>query len=606
MGNLGLPFQLTEVDGVPCFWADAPGPCQAGLLFRSGRADERLAAGGITQLVERLALAEVGHRRGDYWGHHTTTITGFYGTGEPSEIAAVLGHVCRALHDLPDERFASERRVLGIEAARDEPTIKEGMLMMRFGASGFGLPFYEPFGLRWLALEHVAAWTREHYTSGNAALWMTCPPPLDLRLPLPPGARAAPPSTGPIPGLELPAFAAYGEGSVVSTIVAERSTALAVASSVVADRAHDLGYTADPWQYPLTRDLAHRYLVVDCDEHDADEVVADVLRIFDSVAEHGATPSELAEARANTLRALADDEAAPGALERMAVDELLGAPRRWKEDLAAAAESPSYAEVAAALRSALATQIVLAPVHTTKPAGRELADFPWFSRERIAGRELRAARGQRRPGEPDARLVVSQEGVSHVGDGAGHASTVKFADVAAALQEPGGALTLVGRDGAVVPLDPAYFKGAADLVADLEQRLPRDVVVPPRDASAIELIARRALRPRWSVDPHLRLLREQLGPEEELVTMCEAVLGVKYGVLALTDRRALWVFHADRAPVVRELPYDHVIDVKLAGFPSTVVTLKSAAGETAFSQIHPKERAREIVDEIQRRRQLST
>jgi hypothetical protein len=45
-----------------------------------------------------------------------------------------------------------------------------------------------------------------------------------------------------------------------------------------------------------------------------------------------------------------------------------------------------------------------------------------------------------------------------------------------------------------------------------------------------------------------------------------------------------------------------VLDVKLAAFPSTMVTLKSPAGETAFSQIHPKQRAREIVDEIQRRR----
>ncbi|MEA2444320.1 MAG: zinc protease, partial [Thermoleophilales bacterium] len=433
MPELGIPFQLTEVDGVPCFWADAPGPCQAGLLFRTGRADERLAAGGITQLVARLALAGVGHRRGDYRPGLTATTTAFYGTGEPREIVAVLEHVCRALHDLPADGFESERRVLGIEAAREDPGTAQRLLMMRFGASGFGLPFYEPFGLRWLGPEHSSAWARERFTTGNAVLWMTQRPPDDLRLPLPPGPRPAPPPTEPMAGLELPAFAVSGEGALASTIVAERSTALAVASRVVADRAHQLGYRVEAWQFPLTADLAHRHLAVDCDEHDADEVLAGVLRVFDSVAEHGATPSELAEARANTLRALADDQAAPGALEQMAVDELLGAPRRWKEDLAAAAESPSYAEVAAALRSALATQIVLAPVHTTKPAGRGLADFPWFSRERIAGRELRAARGQRRPGEPDARLVVSQEGVSHVGDGAGHASTVKFADVAAAL-----------------------------------------------------------------------------------------------------------------------------------------------------------------------------
>jgi hypothetical protein len=399
-------------------------------------------------------------------------------------------------------------------------------------------------------------------------------------------------------GLELPAFAASGSGTIASTVVAERSAAIAVAGRVVADRAHDLGYDVEAWQFPLTGDLAHRYLLVDAEDRDAGQALTELLGIFDSVAEHGATPGELEAAQADTLRALASEEAAPAGLERMAVDELLGAPRRWKEQLAAEAESLSYAEVAAALRSALATQLVLAPADTPRPADRGLADFPWFSRDRIAGMELRPARNQRRRGEPDARLVVSQEGVSHVGDDPGHASTVRFADVAAALQEPDGSLTLIGSDGAIVPLDPAYFKGAGRVVADLEERLPPEVVVPPPDATTIDLVARRKLRPRWSLEPHLRLLREQLGQEETLVTMCEAVLGVKYGVLVLTDRRAVWVFQDDRAPMVRELPYGDVLEVKMAGFPSVMVTLKSPAGETAFSQIHPKERAREIVAEI--------
>jgi len=51
VNELGVPFQLTSVDGVPCFWADLPGPCHAGLLFRVGRADETLPTAGLTQLV---------------------------------------------------------------------------------------------------------------------------------------------------------------------------------------------------------------------------------------------------------------------------------------------------------------------------------------------------------------------------------------------------------------------------------------------------------------------------------------------------------------------------------------------------------------------------
>jgi hypothetical protein len=274
----------------------------------------------------------------------------------------------------------------------------------------------------------------------------------------------------------------------------------------------------------------------------------------------------------------------------------------WKEQLAEQARAVSYADAAAALRGALATQILLVPAGTPKPADRPLADFPWFSRERIEGMELRPPRAQRRRGEPAARLIVSQEGVSHVGDAGGHASTVAFAEVAAALQEPDGSLTLIGRDGAIVPLDPGYFKGAGQIVTDLERRLPPELIVPPRDeGGALDLLARRKLRRPALVAGELRLLGDRLDHEEAVVTLSEAVVGLKRGLLAVTDRRVIWLHQGPSDPLVRELPYSDVQGVKMARFPSQVVTLRSPAGETAFSEVQPKERATEIVEEIQRR-----
>jgi hypothetical protein len=414
------------------------------------------------------------------------------------------------------------------------------------------------------------------------------------------------------PGLDLPAFAASGTGSVSSTVVGERGPAIGVASRVVADRAHavlvaerELAEEVSGWQVPLGADLSHRRLTVACGDESAREVTDVLLGIYGAVAADGPTREEMSEGAAAQVRALADDGAVAGGLDRMAVDELLGAPRLWKEDLAARVESVSYADAAAALRSALATQIVLAPARTPKPAG-EFADFPWFSRERVDGMELRAARGQRRRGEADARLVVSQTGVTHLGDASGAASTVMFDDVAAALQEPEGSLTLIGRDGAIVTIDPGYFKGAGQIASDLERRLPPELVVPPRDAmpghgASVEQVARRKLRRLWLVQAELALLRDRIDHQEELVTMCEAVVGVKPGVLALTDRRVIFVSRGEREPVVRELPYGHVLEVKLGRVPSLVVTLRSPAGETAFSQIGPKERAAEVVDEVRRR-----
>ena len=200
-----------------------------------------------------------------------------------------------------------------------------------------------------------------------------------------------------------------------------------------------------------------------------------------------------------------------------------------------------------------------------------------------------------------AHLVVSQEGISHVGERTGTGSTVRFADVAAALQEPDGSLILIGRDGAIVPIDPHSFKGAGQVVSDLEQKLPPALVVPPRESGQLEQLARRKLRQGAPVAAELQLLRERVGQEEQIVTLSEAVIGFKWGVLALTDQRVVWVHHGPRYPVVRELPYREVQAVKMSRIPSVMVTLKSPAGETAFSQIQPKERATEIVEEVRRR-----
>jgi hypothetical protein len=50
-------FARTSVDGVPAFWTHAGGGMAAGLVFRVGRADESLARGGVTHLIEHLRQA---------------------------------------------------------------------------------------------------------------------------------------------------------------------------------------------------------------------------------------------------------------------------------------------------------------------------------------------------------------------------------------------------------------------------------------------------------------------------------------------------------------------------------------------------------------------
>ena len=595
MTELGVPFRLTEVDGVPCFWADAPGPCSAGLLFRAGRADEALATGGATEIVQRLALSEVGYQRYEYGGRVDSATTAFYATGEPAEVVSFLWQVCGALRSLPLDANESEKRVLRIEHEREEPSLAERLLMLRFGAAGYGLPFYEPFGLRTLSGEHVAGWAAHCFTRGNAVLWITCPPPGELRLPLPDGTRMPAPAPQPIEALELPSYAASGSGLVASAMVARRSAAIGVAGRTAADRVQaQLGLDVTTWQFPLMNELTHRSLALEVEDERAAEAASAVTRVYDALAAEGPTREELDAAREATLAGLADDEAVAGGLDRMAVGELIGAPRLWKEDLAREAEAVSYAEVAGALREAMATQILIAPAAVPDPGGGR-HEYPWFSAERVRGIELK-------PVDRSAvRLVVGPDGVSHLATESGRVSTVRYADVAAAVQEPDGALTLIGRDGAVVPIDPAGFRGAGQVVADLEQRLPPELIVPPRETGRLDQLARRKLRPRAPVAAELQILRERLDHEETPVTLAEATVGLKWGLLALTDRRVIFVHRGDTRPLVRELPYSLVLGVKFSRMPSHMVTLNSPVGETAFSGILPKERGTEIAEEIRRR-----
>jgi hypothetical protein len=604
--DLGIPFQTTEVDGVPCFYADAPGPCTAGLLFRAGRADELLSNGGMTRLVQQLALYDLGRKPYDFSGHVTATTTAFYVSGDPVHVAPFLAHVCRALHDPPADRVEGERRAEAIEEEREETDVAARLLMMRFGAQGHGLPFYDQLGLRWLQPDHLRSWAGQWFTRGNAALWMTRPPAADLRLPLPEGPRMPPPEPHTMPGLELPAYAASGTDGVASTLVAPRSAAIRVAGRTVAGRTeaslHGRGLDHDvvAWQFPLTASLSHRHLAVRCTEEDAPAAVEAAVTSYDAVAGEGPTPDEVNEARDAAIRALADDEAVPGGLETMAVDELLGAPRRPKDDLAAEIEAVTTTEAAGALRDALATQLLVAPASVPKPAER-LHPYPWFSRDRVQGRELKPVqRGA------DVRVIAGADGVSHISQASGQASTVRFADVAAALQESDGSLTLIGRDGAIVPLDPQALRGAGEVIADIERALPPHAIVPPRDVlegnqGGINAVAGRKLQHRQLVETELQVLREQVGQEESIVTMAHATMGFKPGLLVVTDQRVMWLSRGDREFVQRELPYRDVTDVRMSRFPKDVVTVRSPAGETAFSQVRPKERGPEIVEEVQRR-----
>jgi hypothetical protein len=133
-------FVRTSVDGVPAFWTQAGHGLTAGLVFRLGRADESLAHGGITHLIEHLALFPFGADTSmHYNGEASPITTTFLTRGSPAEIAAFLTAVCASLAGLPVERLRAEKQVLRAEAASRQPAMTGPLFIQRYGAATYGL-----------------------------------------------------------------------------------------------------------------------------------------------------------------------------------------------------------------------------------------------------------------------------------------------------------------------------------------------------------------------------------------------------------------------------------------------------------------------------------
>ena len=109
-----MDFERSSVDGVPVFWTEAGEEMLAGLTFRVGRADESLARGGVTHMIEHLALYPVGVEAAKHYNGQVDAVTTmFLRRGTAEEIAEFFRAVCANLRELPAERLERERQCCG-------------------------------------------------------------------------------------------------------------------------------------------------------------------------------------------------------------------------------------------------------------------------------------------------------------------------------------------------------------------------------------------------------------------------------------------------------------------------------------------------------------
>jgi predicted Zn-dependent peptidase len=481
-------FVQASVDGVPAFWTQAGDGMLAGLVFRVGRADEPLARGGITHLIEHLVLYPLGaDARQHYNGQVDAITTTFLTRGTPEELTGFFRAVCANLCNLPAERLQAEKQVLRTEAGSRRPAITSRLFAERYGAQAYGAVAYPEFGIGDAKASDLTSWARRYFTRGNAALWIAGgPPPSGMELALPNGpAMPAPRAGGRV--VPTPAYANAPIPGVSWSAVVERSVAAQTYASVLGSRLRQelrhkraLAYSPAVAYEVRDQDMAHVLAVADGLPEVHLQLVSAFIREIERIATTDVTGEELSSA-VGSLRAAADT--ARGAALRVsgaARDAIMGRPARsvasWMKEIG----EVSAADIREVAKSALASSLFLLPPGKQPDRGG-VTYLDGRSETAVTGRRIRSAD---HPLDP-SRLVVGEDGVSLIQGQT--IRTVRFGESAALLRWPDGGRQLIGRDAAAIPVEPALWRLTKKRAARLDAMVPADrlVTMPPRSPEDI-------------------------------------------------------------------------------------------------------------------------
>ena len=481
-----LPVVKRRMKGaVPVFVADVPAPARCALMFRVGRRDETIRNGGVTHLVEHLALFPLGDQPYEYNGFVDAHRTVFHAAGRPEECVDFLAALTASLADLPLHRLEHEHRVLSAEGAGHGSGLVGALATYRFGPRGLGLLGYPQLGAPSLTGRQVDDWRAAHFTAGNAAIVVSGVPVESLRLTLPKGERQPTVVTPPIE-TELPAwFTAPGDAIGVSMVV-RRGPALAAALRILEKRLQKRLRTEMAIVYYAGVSLEHldadwTHAVVACDpvpDHATDAFTA-LQEELAHLAADGPDDAELEADRLVVYRGWEDPHAGYGYADLLALDELFGAERKTPAALAKGVRSVSSRDAAEALLDATKSALWALPCHVEPPSNvRRVSPS---SERRLEGRRLAPTRLGIETHRPEERLVVAESGVG-IDGGEWHVH-VDYARCAGALAWSDGVRVLYGDDGFAVRLLPWQWEGGEQVVAQVDAGLDPALVVDMGEGS---------------------------------------------------------------------------------------------------------------------------
>jgi zinc protease len=484
-------LQWSETDGVTVLWVDTPGPVTAELLFRGGTSDETAATSGHTHLVEHIALRTVHDPTRYHNGFVDYYSTGFQVTGTPAEVSASLATITSALSNLPIDSIEAEKSVLKAESATRSAYGGNTLLTWRYGAVSHGLAGLDELGVPSATPDQLHALAARVFCRQNAVLWLSGPPPENLRLHLPDGTKLGAPARVPLeapcPGWFLDDHAiGIGAGAVVS-----RSVAAPVFQYIAGVRLNDrlrmqqaLSYSPGINYDPLDGDVAHMVFFADCDITRQEELhvaFGEYFGALQSISEDEVSAA-LDHVRSTRTGALAPprDQRLVREAWSAARSLVLGTEYTPLEQLAAKTDLVTHDDVLL-----VAAEVAGSAMFALREGAR-LQEWmgqaiPPCTQAMVTGRAVSSVDAPARL----EQLIVSGEGVTVLWPDGSH-RTVRYSELVAARSFKDGCVDLVGADAVFLRVEPTLWRRGQSVCRAILEAVPDGLVLRqgarPRDA----------------------------------------------------------------------------------------------------------------------------
>lgn len=467
-------------------WADRGAPYTGSLTFGAGRRDETFVTGGITHLVEHLAMSALAPSHLDRNASVDEGVTRFTATGTPEAVGEFLSDVAAALSDLRTDRLEVEASILEVEGPGLLDPTAAVLLARRYGARGVGLVGFVDAAVGAISAADVRDHAERYFVADNAVAWFTGPPPEGLALPLPRGQLNLPVRPEQLeprgPGVVL-----LDQPGVGLSFEAAESEALLTGCRILLERLTEELRTRRGLSYHLglsvsTLDLDHWHVAItaDCRPGDAVAVAAEMYDGLRRLAGSGPTEDELGR-DLDGMRTVFDDPRSAADELDMAAGRMLqrGAPFT-QEHLLAERLAVTADAVAQAATAVLDSVLIAVPpdsvssVSGPQPLPLPILDLPMAAP--VEGQTFaRRLTGSTVP--RGARLVVGDDGVSlRVGP---DAMTIRYGDLVGCGRAPG-AVLLVAVDGNTLVVHESDWRNGSAALAAVEAAVPHSLVFPAR------------------------------------------------------------------------------------------------------------------------------